>query len=44
MDVAVSKSMGNNRSVKMMDRINQVVRWKNIEALLKEHYEVGKGK
>ena len=41
-DLAVAKSMENNRSVKMMERINKVIKWKNIEALLKEHYEVGK--
>ena len=33
-DLAVSKSLEHNRSVKMMDRINKVVKWNNIEALL----------
>ena len=41
-DLAVSKSLEHNRSVKMMERINKVVKWRNIEALLMEYYEVGK--
>lgn len=40
-DLAVSKSLEHNRSVKMMDRIDKVVNWKNVEALLGECYEVG---
>jgi len=43
-DLAVSKSLEHNRSLKMMNRINQVVKWKNIEALLREYYEVGTSK
>ena len=43
-DLAVSKSLKHNRSVKMMDRINKVVSWKNIDALLREYYEVGMSK
>ena len=43
-DLAVSKSLKHNRSVKMMDRINKVVSWKNIDALLREYYEVGTSK
>ena len=43
-DLAVSKSMEDNRSVKMMERINKVFKWRNIEALLMEHYEVGTSK
>jgi len=39
-DLAVSKSLKHNRSVKMMDRINKAVSWKNIDALLREYYEV----
>jgi len=34
-DLAVSKSLEHNRSLKMMERINKVVSWKNIEALLR---------
>ncbi len=41
-DVAVSKSLEHNRSLKIMEKINEVVKWKNIEAQLLEHYEVGK--
>jgi IS5 family transposase len=40
-DLAVARSMENNRSVKMMERINGAVNWENVEALLLEHYEVG---
>jgi len=43
-DLAVRKSLEHNRSLKMMERINKVVRWKNIEAILLEHYEVGSSK
>jgi len=43
-DLAVSKSLEHNRSLKMMNRINKVVKWKNIEALLREYYEIGKSK
>lgn len=41
-DLAVSKSLENNRSLKMMEKINNLVKWKDIEALLMEHYEIGK--
>jgi len=41
-DLAVSKSLEHNRSVKLMDRINKAVSWRNIEALLQEHYEIGR--
>jgi len=43
-DLAVSKSLKHNRSLKMMEKINKVVKWRNIEALLLEHYEVGTSK
>jgi hypothetical protein len=43
-DLAFRKSLEHNRSLKMMDRINKVVKWKNIEALLGGHYEVGTSK
>jgi len=43
-DLAVSKSLENNRSLKMMEKINEVVKWRNIEAVLMEHYEVGTSK
>jgi len=41
-DFAVSRSLEHNRSVRLMDRINEVVRWRNVEALLQEYYEIGK--
>ena len=41
-DLAISKSLEHNRSVKRMDRINKAVSWKNIEALLLEYYDIGK--
>ena len=43
-DLAVSKSLEHNRSLKMMNRINKVVKWRNIDALLREYYEVGTSK
>jgi transposase, IS5 family len=43
-DLAVRKSLEHNRSLKMMQRIDKAVNWQNIEALLLEHYEVGKSK
>ncbi len=41
-DLAIEKSLEHNRSLKMMEKINAVVDWENIEAVLNEHYEVGK--
>jgi IS5 family transposase len=41
-DLAVTNTLENNRSVKMMEKINKVVNWQNIEALLFEYYEQGK--
>jgi transposase, IS5 family len=41
-DLAISKSLEHNRSLKMMEKINKVVKWEDIEALLMEHYEIGK--
>ena len=43
-DLAVRKSLEHNRSLKMMNRIDKAVNWKRIEALLLEHYEIGKSK
>jgi len=43
-DLAVRRSLEHNRSLKMMKRIDKVVNWRNIEALLMEYYEVGKSK
>lgn len=41
-DLAVEGTLKHNRSVKMMERINAVVKWNDIEALLMEYYQVGK--
>ena len=38
-DLAVSKSLEHNRSLQMMRRIDKVVKWRDVEALLMEHYE-----
>ncbi len=40
-DLAVSKSLEHNRSVKLMERINKVINWENIEALLMGGYDTG---
>jgi len=41
-DVAVSTSLEHNRSLTMMNKINTLISWKNIEALLLEYYDVGR--
>ena len=41
-DLAVSKSLEHNRSLTMMNKINMLISWKNIEALLLEYYDVGR--
>ena len=43
-DLAVTASLENNRSVKMMENINKMVNWQNIEALLLEYYNQGKSR
>lgn len=43
-DLAVSKSLEHNRSLQMMMRIEKVVKWRDVEALLLEHYETGTSK
>jgi hypothetical protein len=43
-DLAISKSLENNRSIKMMEKINDVVPWDNIGAVLLENYDVGRSK
>jgi len=40
-ELSLLSSIENNRSVKMMERINTSVNWENIKALLKEHYHIG---
>ena len=41
-DLAVSTSLKHNRSLTMMNKINTLISWKNIEALLLEYYDVGR--
>ena len=41
-ELSLLSSIENNRSVKMMERINKSVNWENIEALLLQYYDVGK--
>jgi IS5 family transposase len=43
-DLAVSKSLEHNRSLQMMMSIEKVVKWRDVEALLLEHYETGTNK
>lgn len=43
-DLALSKSLEHNRSVKLMERIDKVINWENIEALLMEYYYTGNTK
>ncbi len=38
-DLAVLKSLAHNPNVKLMERINQVIDWENIEAMLMEYYD-----
>lgn len=40
-DLAVSKSLDHNRTLKMLEKIGKVIEWENIDALLLEHYKVG---
>ena len=40
----MSKSLEHNRSLKMMMSIDKVVKWRDVEALLLEHYETGTSK
>ena len=44
-DIEVERVLEKSRSLKLMERINKVVNWKNIEAVLMEYHEVvGKSK
>ena len=40
-EVDLMPSMEHNRSLKMMEKINQVIDWSEIEAVLLKHYSVG---
>lgn len=41
-DIALSSSMKKNRSLKNMDRINQVIDWSKVEERVKDYYEIGR--
>ena len=43
-EVALASSMENNRSLKMMEKINQTVDWSHIETLLMGYYQAGTSK
>ena len=43
-EVALASSMENNRSLKMMEKVNQIIDWSHIETLLMEHYQAGTSK
>ena len=43
-ELSLSSSMEKNRSLKMMERINQVIDWSNIKALLMKNYNIGTSK
>ena len=40
-EVDLMTSMEHNRSLKMMEKINQIIDWSKIEAVLLKHYTVG---
>ena len=39
-EIDLMTSMEHNRSLKMMEKINQVIDWSEIEAILLKHYTV----
>ena len=43
-EVALASSMENNLSLKMMEKVNQIIDWSHIETLLMEHYQAGTSK
>lgn len=43
-EVALASSMENNRSLKMMEKVNQIIDWSHIETLLMGHYQAGTSK
>ena len=40
-EIDLMTSMEHNRSLKMMEKINQIIDWSEIEAFLLKHYTVG---
>jgi len=43
-ELSLSSSMEKNRSLKMMERINQVIDWTDISAILMKNYDIGTSK
>ncbi|MBI5682162.1 MAG: IS5 family transposase [Deltaproteobacteria bacterium] len=43
-EVSLAKAMQNNRSLKMLERINTVIEWGKVEELLLRYYPVGSSK
>jgi len=43
-DLTVERSLEHNRSVRLMNWINEVVSWRNIQSLLLESYEAGRSR
>ena len=40
-EVSLLKSMEHNRSLKRLEKINQIINWSQVEELLMAHYTVG---
>ena len=40
-EVSLLKSMEHNRSLKRLEKINQVINWSQVEEILLSHYTVG---
>ncbi|HHT9158392.1 MAG TPA: IS5 family transposase [Candidatus Brocadiaceae bacterium] len=43
-EISLGKSMENNRSLKKLERINEVINWDRVNEALLSHYEVGSSK
>ena len=43
-EVALASAMENNRSLKMMEKVNQIINWSHVETLLMGHYQAGTSK
>jgi IS5 family transposase len=41
-DIALSRSLEKNRSMKTMERINRVIDWTKVEERVKDYYEIGR--
>jgi len=41
-EIDLMTSMEHNRSLKMMEKINKIIDWSKIEAILLQHYTIGK--